>query len=175
MNSSRALVVYYAGSASTRRIARVIRDELGCGLDCIAATAPRGFFDELLCGLRARLSGTSRPVTWCDPAEFELVILGVPVSGNALPEPVRTYLLANRAHIHRLAVFCTRSGGSFSHVLHEVEDLVGRTPVVSLSLREDEIAHDAFGVKVRTFASFLGAQSPSSGPPREGGFRVAHA
>jgi hypothetical protein len=168
MNSSRALVVYYAGSASTRRIARVIRDELGCGLDCIAATAPRGFFGELL-------SGTSRPVTWCDPAEFELVILGVPVSGDALPEPVRTYLLANRAHIRRLAVFYTRSGGSLSHVLHQLEDLAGVKPMVSLSLREDEVAHDAFAAKVRTFASFLGARSPQGAYPREADFRVAHA
>lgn len=153
----RTLVVFYSRTGTTQNLAHAIREELGCDIDVIREDQRRS---GVLGYLRSALDSTlQRPTALRrmtrDVSAYDLVIVGTPVWTASVSAPVRTYLEANRDRIRRVAFFCTHGGSGSARALRQMEQLCGRHPLVTMVLRTEEVRQDAFGAKVRAFASAL--------------------
>jgi flavodoxin len=165
MNPTRALVVFYSRTGTTGIVARAIREELGCEIEAIRDRTSRegivGYvrssFDAILrrpAALRAMSSNAK---------DYDLVLVGTPIWNASVSAPVRTYLSANRGRIRKVAFFCTHGGSGSARVLRQMEELCGQHPAVTLVLRTEEVRHDAYAAKVRTFATALETPTSSRG------------
>jgi len=166
MDPTRVLVVYYSRSGTTRKVARAIGKELDCELEAISERTPRrGVLGYLQSGLDATFHREMAlvPVS-TDAKDYDLVVVGTPTWNASVSTPVRAYLAANRERIRRVAFFCTYDGSGSARVLRQMEEICGKAPTMTLAVRTDEVSHDGFPVKVRTFATAL--HTSSSGPRR---------
>ena len=157
MDPTRVLVVYYSHGGTTRKVARAIGKELDCELEAISERNPRrGVLGYLQSGLDATFNREAAlaPMS-TDARDYDLVVVGTPTWNASVSTPVRTYLTANRGRIRAVAFFCTYEGSGSARVLRQMEEICGRAPAMTLALRKDEVSHDGFPVKVRTFAKAL--------------------
>jgi len=177
MEPTRALVVCYSRTDTTWHVAHAIRKELGCDIERLVDTTPRGgirgYLRSLLDALLRRPT-TLRPLS-SDPGDYDVVIVGTPIWNASVSAPVRTFLEANRSRIKKVAFFCTYGGRGSARALHQMEDICGQRPIVTLALRTDEVRRGAFDVKVRSFASALTTPPLSERPPRISNLRPVHA
>jgi len=157
MDPTRALVVFYSRTGTTDIVARAIRDELGCEIEAIRDAKHRvGVVGYLRSGFDAAFRRPAKLLAMSsDPNDYDLVIVGTPIWNASVSAPVRTYLLANRERIRRVAFFCTHGGSGSARVLHQMEEICGQPPIVTMVLRTEEVRHSGFAAKVRSFVSAL--------------------
>jgi flavodoxin len=137
----RILVVFFSRSGTTREVALQLGARLDADLEEISDTTPRkGVLGFLRSGIEAQRRqlppiGSSRR----DPAAYDLVIIGTPVWASSVSSPVRAYLRRHRGVLKAVAFFCT-CGGTGSHsALAQMQQELGREPVVRLQLRQDDV------------------------------------
>ena len=164
----RTLVVFYSRTGTTQNVAHAIREELGCDIDVIREDQRRG---GVLGYMRSALDGTfQRPAVLRrmirDLSHYDLVIVGTPIWSASVSAPVRSYLEANRDRLRRVAFFCTHGGSGSARALRQMEEICGRHPLVTMVLRTEEVRQDAFGPKIRAFASALTNPTTSRDVPR---------
>jgi flavodoxin len=164
MDPKRILVVYYSRTGTTGKVARAIRDELGCDIERIAERGSRrgilGYFRSVfdtVFGRPAVLRALEK-----DPNDYELVVVGTPVWNASVSTPVRTFLAENRHRIRRVAFFCTYGGTGSARAVRQAEAIAGEPPVVTLALRADDVGRGVVTAKVRTFSSALRSTGPAS-------------
>lgn len=168
MDSTRALVVYYSRTGHTKIVAENIARMLRCETEELV---DRGQRKGLLGYLRASLDATlgrraDLAPTKLDPSAYDLVIVGTPIWNASVSSPVRTYLMAERGRIKRLALFCTHGGGGSTRVLRQIERIAGRKPIASLVLRAAEVERGGIESRVRSFvdAAQVGREEAPSTP-----------
>lgn len=177
MDPTRALVVCYSRTDTTWQVAHAIRKELGCDIERIVDTKPReGVVGYLRSGLDALFHRPTvlRPLT-SELGNYDLVIVGTPIWNASVSAPVRAFLDANRDRMKEVAFFCTYGGRGSARALHQMEDICGQKPIMTLALRTDEVTRGGFDVKIRSFASALRTRPASDHPPRVTNLRPVHA
>jgi len=177
MDPTRALVVCYSRSDTTWQVAHAIRKELGCDIERIVDTKPRhGVIGYLRSGFDALFHRPTvlRPLS-NDPSNYDLVIVGTPIWNASVSAPVRAFLAEHRDRMKQVAFFCTYGGRGSARALHQMEEICGQKPVMTLAFRTDEVTHGAFDVKIRSFASALRTKPVSDLPPRVTNLRPVHA
>lgn len=137
----RILVVFFSRSGTTREVALQLGDRLGASLEEISDTTPRkgalGFLRSGIEAWRRQLPpiGSSRR----DPAAYDLVIIGTPVWASSVSSPVRAYIRRHRGALTTVAFFCTCGGTGSHRALAQMQQELGRAPVVRLQLRQDDV------------------------------------
>jgi flavodoxin len=164
MDPTRVLVVYYSRTGTTETVARAIRLELGCEIEAIHDAKHRsGVLGYIRSGMDAALRRPAKLLAMSsDPDDYDLVIVGTPIWNATVSAPVRTYLLANRERIRRVAFFCTHGGSGSERVLREMQELCVQPPVATLVLRTEEVRRDGFAPKIRSFVTALNGAMASS-------------
>jgi hypothetical protein len=142
------LVVYHPRGegllgGTARRIVREISWPLLADVEEIRAKSERGFLDHLL--------PTRIETPRYDPAEYDLVVLGAPVLGDAVSAPVERYLREVGRRIRRLAVIAMGERANATRLARRLASLSGRVPIVQLALPESEEPKIAERVKCERF------------------------
>ncbi len=172
LSPPRILVVYYSRTGATRGVAYAIADELGCAIEAIVErTSGGGGLMRLKSSLDSTLRRTValRPMR-TDPNDYDVVVVGTPVSYASAAPAVLTYLAANRVRIRRVAFFCTYDCAGSARALRQMQAACGLTPMCTPSIRRDDVDRGAIAARVRTFASILREPAPmhASGAPGVG-------
>lgn len=134
---SRALVVYYSRTGTTRRVANEIRDLVNGDMDeIVEAENHAGAFGwvrsiaEAVLRLQPRLQA---PV--CDPRGYDLVFVGGPIWMGRLAPAVRAWIACSGPSITRIAFFATQNGPAVAAAWQDLERLAGVRAVASHSVR----------------------------------------
>lgn len=135
------LVVFYSRTGITKKLADYIAKKIGAEMEEIKDTVNRaGVLGYLLAGRDSalhRLTKLEKPN--CNPADYDLVIIGTPVWSWNISTPVRTYLEEYKAQFKQVAFFCTMGGSGDERAFREVERNIGKKPTAILSLRTREV------------------------------------
>ncbi|MBA4176361.1 MAG: flavodoxin [Leptothrix sp. (in: Bacteria)] len=171
---SKVVVVYFSRDGHTAAIAREIAKGLGGEIEAIEETngrdGPLGYLRsalEALLGVAPTLASRQSRVHRGD-----LVVIGTPVWVWNMASPVRSYLLAHRARISRVAFFCTCGGSGGHKVLGDMRALCRRAPLARLALTEAECANrGAHKAQMAAFLRALGHGRPGEADEPQ---RAAH-
>jgi flavodoxin len=157
MYNRKILTVFYSKSGNTKTIAEAIAKLTGSEIEQITDTITRqGILGYLRCafeGLFKRLTPIKE--TTKDQASYDLVIIGTPVWFGSVSSPIRTYLIQNRHRFRNVAFFCTYGGQGSIRTFGQMTDLVGTNPIVTLGVREKEMAGGDYKPKVEKFIKEL--------------------
>lgn len=141
MPHARNLVVYFSRTGITRRVALSLAAALEADIEEIAEDADRSGLSGYMRSLIDVI--TLRPVRVApvkhDISSYELVVIGTPVWAASVSSPVRTWLLANRSHLRRVAFFCTLGGRGHDAALAQMGSLAQRRPLATCAIAAREI------------------------------------
>lgn len=152
-----ALVVYYSRTATTRKVARMIAEELGCEVEEIVDKVDRsGALGWIRAGKdAARRKATEIEEPTHDPADYDLVVVGTPVWAWTMSCAARAYLERVRDRLPAVAFFCTTGGTGIEGTFAHMQEACGREPVATLGLRMKDVLKGDVGGEVAQFASRL--------------------
>jgi hypothetical protein len=170
VGQSRILVIYYSRTGTTATLANAIAAATGADIVPIEDTVERAGAMGFLRSMRDAF-GTRRTIIRplpVDPADYELVLVGTPVWGNAAAAPVRAFFEDHRARLPAVAFFITDGLSSHETVFRDMATLAGREPVARLGLAYDDVVR---GRHAGAVAAFVRALPPVSSMARVDGER----
>ena len=165
------LIVYYSRTGGTRNVAEEIVHATGWDLDPIVdPTARAGILGYLHCGLDA-VTGRHPPIEAprLDPRLYPLVLIGTPIWNASVSAPVRAYLAQNRHRLPSVAFFATCGGSGTGRAFRQMEQLVGKAPIATLALTENQISDGEHLPLIKRFIDQVRLVEPRSvmpEPPR---------
>jgi len=153
----KSLEVYYSRTGVTRKVAQKLSADLGADLEEIIDRRKRsgifGFLRSGMEGYMERLATIDQARN--DASQYDVVVIGTPVWSYKMSSPVRTYIVNNREKIKAVAFFVTLEGKDSEKVLAEIEELVGKKPISSVSLRRADVERETYAEKIKDFLSKL--------------------
>jgi flavodoxin len=118
-----ALVVYYSRTGFTKELAEEIANRIDGDLEPILENKSReglwGFFKS---GWDSFIE--KKPVIGKidkDFSEYDIVIIGTPVSAGNLSAPVRSFIASHRREFNKVAFFCTFGASGSDNVFKNME------------------------------------------------------
>jgi flavodoxin len=132
----KALVVYFSRTGQTTRIAKEIARRCDAHLDAIhleqqgeSWVAHWRYHWHALTHAEPPIQRPER-----NPANYDIVVVGVPVSRTGLAPPVRSYVHQYGPRIKRLALFCAEGRGLEEQGFSELSRLYGKKPVATCGI-----------------------------------------
>lgn len=86
-----------------------------------------------------------------DPANYDLVYLGVPVWAGKAATPMISYIKQNEGKFNEVKFFITAGSTGNDKVFEQMENYVGKAPQKTLALTTKEVKKDEFKEKLATF------------------------
>lgn len=151
----KTLIVYYSRTGNTKKIALEIGQKLNTEIEEIEDTAVRsGMKGYLLAGRDAMQKNLTilKPTTK-NPADFDLTIIGTPIWGWNMSVPMRTYITNKKDSFKNVAFFCTMGRSGDDKAFAEMEEIIGKKPVATLSLLTKDVVKNNFAEKLEKFIS----------------------
>jgi flavodoxin len=132
----KTLVVYFSRTGQTTRVAKEIARQCDAHLDGIR---PQNHEASWFADWRyswQTLTHAEPPI--CrptrNPANYDLVILGVPIARTGLAPPVRSYVRQYGDRIQHMALFCAEGTGIDDQGFSELSALYGKKPVATFGV-----------------------------------------
>lgn len=154
----KTLVVYHARGSHTERLAREIARRCRADLERIRESGPGadGPWGMLRAAWQSARGATPaiRPPA-CRPADYELVVIGLPAWRWGLPAPLRSYLGQQRGRFPDVAFFCTDGAADEQRLFDEVQRLCGRPPRATMVVQADDFDPPAHLQPLRRFVTRL--------------------
>jgi flavodoxin len=145
MEPQKTLVVFYSSGGITRKVGEAIARSLECPLEEIV---PQG-----------RSPATQKVVPIQppkqDPGQFDLIVIGTPVWGNAPTPPVRAYLQRFQGKLPKLAFFCTFGIFGGKGTMAELEKLAAKPPVATFAVWRFSPGRRSFLARLKEFTDKL--------------------
>ena len=69
-----------------------------------------------------------------NPANYDLVVLGIPIASTGLAPPIRSYVRQYSDRIQKMALFCAEGTGIDERGFAELSALYGKRPVASFGV-----------------------------------------
>lgn len=156
----KTLVVFFSrsGQASlTARVAKEIARQCDADLDRIQPLSQK---DSWFSAWRYRWQSLTqaeppihRPAR--NPANYDLIVIGVPISRAGLAPPVRSYLRHYGSKIQQLAFFCAEGSGGDERAFSELSKLYGRPPVATFGVSRKHLSTIADREQLNDFVGSL--------------------
>ncbi|HWW69835.1 MAG TPA: flavodoxin [Duganella sp.] len=154
---SLCLIVYYSRTGVTAKAATSLARACGADLEQIHDVHPRGgaggFLRSAWQALRKSPAEIEPPRY--RPADYPFIVLGTPVWAGRMSAPMRSYILQQREHFRRVALFCTMGGRDGQDVLTSMAELCNKLPVASMCLRQRDVLEDRYAQALADFAGEL--------------------
>ena len=158
----KSLLVYYSRTGTTKKVAGAISDLTDCDIEEIIDEKDRsgilGFLNSGQESFRKKPASIKRMNK--DPSKYDLVIIGTPTWLGNISSPVRAYLVLKKDAIKNVAFFCTSAGKSYGRTLNEIGEIVGKSPVAQLHLRQKDVNSGSGIGDVKKFVDALGGGLP---------------
>jgi len=153
----RTLVTYFSRTGQTSRVAKEIAKRCGAHLDPIHPQVQEivwlGGWHYNWQALVHAAPPIQRPAR--NPAHYDLVVIGVPISRVGLAPPVRSYVRAYAARIQQIAFFCAEGEGIEERGFAELSKLCGKQPVATLAVTRKSLPTIASRAQLIDFVDSL--------------------
>jgi hypothetical protein len=158
MNTTkRVLVVYYSLTGNTARVARDLAARLDADIESVQDKGHgTGFVGQLAAAFDAwrGAAATIEPLQ-CDPADYEMTLIGTPVWTGAMTPAIRAYLQRTSGKLGNVAFFTTSGHTDITRILPALEALAGRRAIARAGFNARELS-DAT-LYQRKLATFIDA------------------
>jgi flavodoxin len=151
------LIVYYSRTGATEKVASALAQACGADLEQIREIRPRRGITGYLRSAWQVLRGAPAEIALPrhHPADYPVIVLGTPVWGGHLSAPMRSYILQQREHFHRIGLFCTVGDSGGEEVLSAMAAMCNKLPVASLSLHQSDVLSGRHATALADFANQL--------------------
>jgi len=159
------LIVYYSRTGVTDQAVHALARECGADVEVLQPLRP---YRNVGGFLRAAWEAARRipaPIATVQrrPSDYPFVVLGTPVWAGHMSSPMRTYIMQQRQHFHRVSLLCTMGGRGGDKALEEMAALCHKAPIARLCLREQEVRTGHHVERLQALAAELGRLEPA--PP----------
>jgi flavodoxin len=149
------LIAFYSRTGTTKKIAEAIASKKGADVEIIIDTVERG---GAMGFLRSGRDAMKKKLTKLGPLKFEpdqydLVIIGTPIWGWNMSVPVRTYVTEQKNKFKNVAFFCTMGGSGDETAFSEMENIIGKKPIVTLAIKTKDVATNNYSGSLEEFIS----------------------
>ncbi|MDO5825274.1 MAG: flavodoxin [Methanosphaera sp.] len=149
----KTLIVYYSRTDITKKVAEDIREKLECDIERIMPKVnyntkigyARGIKDAI-----AEKTVELEELTY-DPADYDEVILGVPVWASKAANPLISYIDKNNGKFKDIKIFVTAGSSGFESTIKQIEEHVGLKASKTMTLKTIDVKNDAYESKVNEF------------------------
>jgi flavodoxin len=141
MEPKKMLVVFFSRGGVTRKVGEAIARSLGCPIEEIL---PQGRFAS-----NQKVAQIQPPKR--DPGQFDLIVVGTPVWGNAPTPPVRAYLKRFEGRLPKLAFFCTFGLFGGKGTMAKLEKLAAKSPVATFAAWRASTRRSSFPARLKEF------------------------
>lgn len=152
------LVVYYSRTGNTRKIGKVVADELNFETREIIDKKDRSGFTGYVKGgwdawreKRTQIGIKEEQ----DLSDHDIVVVGTPVWAAKPAPAVATYLDEKKDSINKIAFFCTCGGSGYKSTLNQLKNKIDMEPVSTLVIKEAEIDNDDYEKDIKRFTKDL--------------------
>lgn len=153
----KVLVVYYSRTGNSKKVAEEISNALKCDIERVIDTKDRaGLFGWLSAGsdsMRGNLTKIKDIAK--DISRYDLIIIGGPIWSWTVCPPVRTFLTDHGDKIKTAAFFCTEGGSGSEKAFKIMASILGKDPVSTLLIKENELKKGEHLKKVSDFVDKL--------------------
>ena len=149
----KVLVAYYSRTNVTKKIAEEITKELNCDIEEIK---PKVNYDGKIGYIRGGKDAIKAKIIELEalnynPADYDMVYLGVPVWAGKSANPMISYIKENENSFNEVKFFVTAGGTGFDGTFKQLEDFVGKEPIKKLALTTKEVKQDKYQDKLKIF------------------------
>jgi len=132
----KTLVVYYSRTGQTTRVAKEIASRCDAHLDAIQSQHLQTTWASQWRYNWQSLMHAEPPIgrPGRNPANYDLVVIGVPITRVGLAPPVRSYVRQYGDRIRQIALFCAEGAGTDERGFDELCRLYGKQPVATFAL-----------------------------------------
>ncbi|WP_295723237.1 flavodoxin [uncultured Methanobrevibacter sp.] len=147
------LVVYYSRTNVTKKIAEEIANELNCDIEEIK---PKVNYNGKTGYVRGGKDAMSEKIIELEefkynPADYDIVYLGVPVWVGKSANPMISYIKENANSFDEVKFFVTAGATGFDKTFKQLEEYVGKPPLKTLTLTTKEVKRDTYREKLDIF------------------------
>jgi menaquinone-dependent protoporphyrinogen IX oxidase len=164
----KVLVAFYSSAGTTRKAGQAIAAALAADVEDIQEVSPRHldvngpgglgkFLRIMLAGAETQMSH-SRPIlpSKCNPAEYDLAVIGTPIWNARLTGPVRAYIERHKDQFRAVAFFRTGQNPKPSlRCFQQMEQACGRAPKATANFNSDDVNAGKIAAQVQEFVSKL--------------------
>ncbi len=157
------LIIYYSRTGVTDRAAHDLATACGADIEALQALRPYRNAGGFLRAVWDAVRGNPAPIaaTQRHPSDYPFIVLGTPVWAGHMSAPMRSYIVQQRQHFHRVGLFCTMGGRGGDDALDEMAALCHSKPVARLCLREPEVRAGRHIDQLTALAAELGRLGPA--------------
>lgn len=149
----KTLVAYYSRTNITKKLALEIAEAVNADSEEIISKVN---YDGKLGYVRAGKDGMSAKIIDLetlkyDPADYDLIYLGVPVWAGKAANPLISYIKQNEGKFSNVKFFATAGKSGFEGAFKQMEEFVGKSPLKTLALTTKEVKSGDYKNKLSSF------------------------
>lgn len=149
----KTLVAYYSRTNITKKLALEIAEAVNADTEEIISKVN---YDGKLGYVRAGKDGMTAKIIDLetlkhDPADYDLIYLGVPVWAGKAANPLISYIKQNEGKFSNVKFFATAGKSGFEGAFKQMEEFVGRSPLKTLALTTKEVKSGDYKNKLSSF------------------------
>ncbi|RAP51717.1 MAG: hypothetical protein BZ137_09735 [Methanosphaera sp. rholeuAM130] len=149
----KTLIVYYSRTDITKKVAEDIREKLECDIERIM---PKVNYNTKIGYARGIKDAIGEKIVdledlTYDPADYDEVILGVPVWASKAANPLISYIDKNNGKFKDIKIFVTAGSSGFESTIKQIEKHIGLKASKTMTLKTIDVKNDAYESKVNEF------------------------
>ena len=134
---SNTLIVYYSNSGNTRKMAKIITEQLHA--DCLEIIPQKPYpqaYNAVVNQAKHEISQNYQPDIkdiQIDLNKYSTIFIGSPNWWSTIAPPILTFIMQNQNHLINKEVipFCTHGGGGFGHIPQDIKRLCKNATVLN--------------------------------------------
>ena len=147
------LVAYYSRTNVTKKLAEAIAEKANADIEQVISKVN---YDGKIGYMRGGKDAISAKIVELEPlkfnpADYDLVYLGVPVWAGKAANPIISYIKQNEGNFNDVKFFATAGSSGFEGTFKQMEDSVGKAALKTLALTTKEVKKDEFEEKLEAF------------------------
>lgn len=123
---SNTLIVYYSHSGNTRKMAKIIAEQLHA--DCLEIIPQKPYPQAY----NAVVNQAKKDIQ-IDLNKYSTIFIGSPNWRSTIAPPILTFIMQNQNHLinKELIPFCTHGGGGFGHIPQDIKKLCPQSKILT--------------------------------------------
>lgn len=134
---SNTLIVYYSHSGNTRKMAKIIAEQLHA--DCLEIIPQKPYpqaYNAVVNQAKHEISQNYQPDIkdiQIDLNKHSTIFIGSPNWWSTIAPPILTFIMQNQNHLinKEIIPFCTHGGGGFGHIPQDIKKLCPQSKILT--------------------------------------------
>jgi flavodoxin len=149
----KTLIVYYSRSGYTKTVAESMAEKLGCDIEEIVDNKKRkGVVGTASAYMMPKGKTTIQEIKH-NPKDYDLVIIGTPIWWYTCTPAITAFLTKYKQDIKKAAFFYSCGADRNHHVIPDMEENLGKAPMVTFGVEDRAINSGEFKKKLDNFVS----------------------